>query len=191
MTDHNALDLDQKALEVELYNTPADFPNAGRIYREGGHSKSYSQFTVSALPAAISKGTAISGTTDDGTVVLGKAYSSASAGDTVLKVQYLVSDDQATWVLCRVGGLTEASYTDGCLSETGTLTVSTVPELLISPTAVVHKNGRTLQGFSTSAQGKMYDGCYGCPYETFLKFYAYYGEFDYADRCARLLRPAI
>ena len=183
VTDHNALDLDQQALEVELYNEPADFVNAARIYSEGGHSKSYSQFTVPPLSTGVPKGTAITGTAADGSVVYGKAYSSASAGDTVLKVQYPVSDDQATWVSCRVGGLTD-TFTDGCLSATGALTVATEPEQSVSPSAVQHKAGRTLKGFSTGAQGKMYDGCYGCPYETYLKFYNYYGEFDYADKCA-------
>ena len=40
---------------------------------------------------------------------------------------------------------------------------------------------RTLQGFSTSAQRKMYDGCPGCPYKTYSKFYNYYGSHTYAD----------
>ena len=41
---------------------------------------------------------------------------------------------------------------------------------------------RTLQGFSTSAQAKMYDGCPGCPYKHYSMFYDYYGDFDYADK---------
>ena len=41
---------------------------------------------------------------------------------------------------------------------------------------------RTLKGFSTGAQAKMYDGCPGCPYATYSKFYDYYGDFDYADK---------
>ena len=40
---------------------------------------------------------------------------------------------------------------------------------------------RTLQGFSTSAQWKMYDGCPGCPYKQYKQFYDYYGSFTYAD----------
>eukprot|EP00964_Phaeocystis_antarctica_P081227 scaffold50792_cov69-Phaeocystis_antarctica.AAC.1 len=42
-------------------------------------------------------------------------------------------------------------------------------------------NFRTLQGFSTGAMGKMYDGCPGCPYKHYERFYDYYGDFDYAD----------
>ena len=43
-------------------------------------------------------------------------------------------------------------------------------------------SARTLQDFSTSAQGKMYDGCPGCPYRHYKMFYDYYGDFDYADK---------
>ena len=41
---------------------------------------------------------------------------------------------------------------------------------------------RTLQGFSTGAQEKMYDGCPGCPYKHYKQFYNYYGDYDYADK---------
>jgi hypothetical protein len=40
---------------------------------------------------------------------------------------------------------------------------------------------RTLKGFSTSAQAKMYDGCPGCPYKHYKMFYDYYGSYTYAD----------
>ena len=40
---------------------------------------------------------------------------------------------------------------------------------------------RTIQGFSTGAQAKMYDGCPGCPYKHYKQFYDYYGSFTYAD----------
>jgi hypothetical protein len=43
-------------------------------------------------------------------------------------------------------------------------------------------NFRTLQGFSTGVQAKMYDGCPGCPYKHYSRFYDYYGDFDYADK---------
>ena len=41
---------------------------------------------------------------------------------------------------------------------------------------------RTMKGFSTGAQGKMYDSCAGCPYRHYKMFYDYYGDFDYADK---------
>ena len=40
---------------------------------------------------------------------------------------------------------------------------------------------RTLKGFSTGAQGKMYDDCAGCPYKHYSMFYDYYGSHTYAD----------
>jgi hypothetical protein len=42
-------------------------------------------------------------------------------------------------------------------------------------------NARTLQEFSTGAQEKMY-ACDSCPYPTYLKFFNYYGVFDYANQ---------
>ena len=51
----------------------------------------------------------------------------------------------------------------------------------ITPSAIAHKNGRTIKGFSTGAQKKMYDDCPGCPYEDYTKFYNYYGSHTYAD----------
>merc|ERR1719502_890582 len=41
---------------------------------------------------------------------------------------------------------------------------------------------RTIKGFSTGAQAKMYDGCPGCPYKHYSMFYDYYADFDYADK---------
>ena len=49
---------------------------------------------------------------------------------------------------------------------------------------------RTLQGFSTSAQSKMYECprdtsrgyANGCPYTSYLPYYNYYGQYDYANQ---------
>ena len=41
---------------------------------------------------------------------------------------------------------------------------------------------RTIKGFSTQAESKMYNGCPGCPYHHYSQFYDYYGDFDYADK---------
>ena len=43
-------------------------------------------------------------------------------------------------------------------------------------------NGRTLKGFSTGAQAKMFACGVGCPMAEYMKFYDYYGEYDYADK---------
>jgi hypothetical protein len=44
-----------------------------------------------------------------------------------------------------------------------------------------NNNERTLAGFSTSAQEKMFD-CPYCPYSDYLKFRDYYDVFDYANQ---------
>ena len=41
---------------------------------------------------------------------------------------------------------------------------------------------RTIKGFSTTAQARMYDCSAGCPYKHFELFYKYYEDFDYADK---------
>ena len=41
---------------------------------------------------------------------------------------------------------------------------------------------RSIAGFSTSAEKKMYNGCPGCPYKDYSYAYDYYGEFDYANQ---------
>jgi hypothetical protein len=60
VTDHNAIDLDQAALETAMKGagdtlTSSDWAAAKNIYEYGGHSKSYAEFTVNALSAAIAK----------------------------------------------------------------------------------------------------------------------------------------
>jgi hypothetical protein len=44
-----------------------------------------------------------------------------------------------------------------------------------------NNNGRTLAGFSTEAQAKMYE-CPNCPYPDYEKFRKYYDVFDYANQ---------
>lgn len=43
-------------------------------------------------------------------------------------------------------------------------------------------NGRTLSGFSTAAEAKMYRCGDACPYSEYEKYYNYYKAFDYSDR---------
>merc|ERR1711971_686314 len=178
VVDHNAMDLDQAALEAAL----PDWSAAKKIYTQGGSSKAYAQFTVNALSASISKGAQIVGVTAAGKTVSGFAYAAASAGDTTLKVGYTVSSvakDGGYGTECHVGGL-QTTVTSGCFKAAGTLTV-TDPSITVTTTAVTNKAGRTLQGFSLQAKAKMYD-CANCPYVTYKKFYDYYGDFDYADK---------
>eukprot|EP00310_Coccolithus_braarudii_P002694 CAMPEP_0183378274 /NCGR_PEP_ID=MMETSP0164_2-20130417/124826_1 /TAXON_ID=221442 /ORGANISM="Coccolithus pelagicus ssp braarudi, Strain PLY182g" /LENGTH=1381 /DNA_ID=CAMNT_0025555825 /DNA_START=15 /DNA_END=4160 /DNA_ORIENTATION=+ len=180
VTDHNAMDLDQQAMEKALLT--GDFDLAQDIYTRGGHSGSYAAFTVPALTAEVPKGTPIRGWSARDTAVEGTAYTTAPEGATMLEVLYRTGDVQATYVMCRVGALSEPT-TSGCFSPTRELNVATETPMTVQPSTVENRNGRTLQSFSTNARDEMYDGvdCNGCPYEIFVKYYDYYGTAAYAD----------
>merc|ERR1719258_344725 len=207
VTDHAAIDQDQKAMESYL---GTNFPAARNIYKYGGFSKSYAELTVPATPRNISKGALMFGTSlpDENNVtkaVAGKAYDNYPAGSTTIRFQYKTGDSQDTYSNCKAGGLIgalmtpAATYkyssadTTGCIDETKTVLVSfdsdggrTVLKD-VGATAIKHKNGRTLAGFSTGAGKKMLKDCgKDCgngkrDYVDFMKFKAYYGVNDYAD----------
>jgi len=184
VTDHCAIDLDQKAMESQLaLKTDASFQNARRIYEEGAFSKSYAQITLTSpgLATSIAKGAAIMGKNAAGNEVAGKAYTSYAAGDLVLKVQYQTGDVQSSYVECQVGGLlVENSNTDGCLIANGDITVDGKAYAYTYVVETDNDNGRTIAGFSTGAGPKMRTDCKGCPYDDFSYFYNYYGTDDYA-----------
>ena len=116
-----------------------------------------------------------------------KSSVTAGAGAT-FKCLYPTTAVQATYQMCRVGGL-QTTTTFGCLNPALeiTITESGVATTTIAagtnPT-ITNKAGRTLQGFATTSTvtSKMYSGCAGCPYATFMDFYNYYGDLDYADK---------
>jgi hypothetical protein len=185
VTDHCAIDLDQKAIEAQLtLKTPESFDNALRVYKEGGNSKSYAQITLSTtLTSAISKGSIIMGKNAQGNEVSGKAYQNYDAGYSVIKVQYTTTDIQDTYVECQVGGMVEsAQNTKGCLAATGSVTIGGTDYNYDYEVQTDNNNGRTISAFSTGAQEKMRVGCKGCPYSDFSYFYDYYGADDYADQ---------
>jgi hypothetical protein len=140
------------------------------------------------------------GTGENGESSAGLIYADAAVGDTIVKVGYGVSEDvQANpdWSVnsdataartyhmsCAVGGLdAEDQIKSGCFDITMGLVVTVDGSAYaLTPTAIVNKNGRTLQGFSTGAQNKMFDGCAGCPYFDYLHYYNYYGDHNYADK---------
>jgi hypothetical protein len=63
----------------------------------------------------------------------------------------------------------------------GTLEVGDLGELAYTYVPLERNfNARSLQGFSTQAEEKMYN-CGNCPYATYVKYYKYYGVFDYAN----------
>jgi len=108
VTDHNAIDLDQEAMEQQLaFGNVDSYAAARRIYEEGAYSKSVAEVTLSTgLPNNVEKGTIIFGESVDGNQVAGKAYEDNAAGSTRLTVQYQTSDSQKklrelpSWCVC-------------------------------------------------------------------------------------------
>jgi len=184
VTDHNAIDRDQKFMEIELEkNTQSGFDRARRIYQEGGNSKSYADITVlNNLLSPIGEKTLVEGISVGDYIVSGKLYKDAPANQRSIKVQYDTSEDQENWVKCRVGGLNEGRETDGCFKDSGTLSIGGVNHQYFYDSTSGNKNGRTLQGFSTAVEEKMLSCSPGCPMQDADYFTKYYGQADYADR---------
>eukprot|EP00979_Chaetoceros_neogracilis_P016371 scaffold7863_cov244-Chaetoceros_neogracile.AAC.1 len=188
VTDHNAIDLDQKSMEEQLALGTADgFQNAQNIYEQGGHSKAHAVITLdSGLSKSLSKGQPISGTDVDGNAIVTTAYSDTAIGDTVIKIKYATSNIQDTYVGCSVGALPERyQLTSGCFKVSGLITVNNEDTYTYTYDADnENKAGRTIKGFSTSADSEQLTtsaSCPGCPYKEFKKFYDYYGSSTYAD----------
>lgn len=183
VTDHCAIDLDQKAIEEQLaIGTDESFQTARKIYNSGGNSKSYAQITVSpALTKAVVKGGAIMGRSASDVEVAGKTGQTYNSGDSALKVYYATTDLQNNYVNCQVGGLAEPNLS-GCFKETGTLTIGGDTYTYTYNPESENKADRTIAGFSTGAETKMLSGCPGCPYRHFKMFNDYYGTPTYAHQ---------
>lgn len=186
VTDHVAIDLDQKALEGQLsVGTEESYGLAKNIYEQGAHTKSYAEITLSSkLSTVLTKGTAVEGETADGSAVMGKLMSDASADSSTVKVLYSVSDILPN-VKCTVGGLsgvTDGANTEGCFAEKGTLIIGDDKFKYEYDVSNDNKNGRSLAGFSTAAEAKMYACSKGCPHDEYEKYYKYYGVHDYANQ---------
>jgi hypothetical protein len=183
VTDHNAIDLDQEAMEQQLSLQNDDaFVQARKIYSEGAYSKSVAEVTLNApLPMDVEKGTEIMGVGADGNQVAGKAYADNALGATSIIVQYQTSDSQKNYVACQVGASTTPN-TEGCLVASGTLSIDGKTDVQYSYDPLVNNVAkRTIQGFSTEAQKKMAE-CENCPYAMYDKFYQYYGQYDYGNQ---------
>jgi len=186
VTDHNALDRDQKHMQAALETgggTTTGFANARKIYTEGGNSKSYALITVAdGLNSDIAKGAVIIGMNMNGEEVRGTAYDDYAKDKTVLKMTYNTSEDQATWVMCRVGGLQEDEQeTTGCLNSSEKIKIDGVDYDFEYNYLTDNNNGRTLQKFSTSVDAKMISCNPGCPFADAQMYVDYYGRSDYAD----------
>lgn len=183
VTDHNAIDLDQEAMEQQLALANEEaYSAAKRIYEEGAFSKSVATVTLSApLAIDVEKGTPFMGVDADGNQVAGKAYSDNAAGASKVVIQYKTSDSQKNYVGCQVGA-NPSPNTDGCFAPSGTMTVDGGAEVSYTYNVLTDNSAkRTIQGFSTSAQSKMAE-CENCPYKVYEMFYDYYGAYDYANQ---------
>lgn len=183
VTDHNAIDLDQEAMEGQLALANDDaFANALRIYTEGAYSKSVAEITLSSpLPTDVEKGTLIMGVGADGNQVAGKAYEDNAAGAMDIIVQYQTSDSQKNYVMCQVGATTTPN-TVGCLAPSGTISIDGKTDVAYSYDVLSNNVAkRTIQQFSTTAQKKMAE-CANCPYKMYENFYDYFGQYDYGNQ---------
>lgn len=177
VADHNAIDLDQAAIETEL-KLP-NFERAQEIYNEGGHSKSYALLDLSGgVLQAISKGDILSvtyslGSDTDVRVVSGKAAGNYARGEEKIKLYYITTNGSDR---CQVGALRNIN-TSGCFPEEGVLTKVNGDAMgsYSYDCQDANHNDRTIAGFSKQAGAKM-EGMVDFEY-----FNAYYGKADYAD----------
>ena len=94
--------------------TDAGFTQAKNVFLEGGSTGSYAQLKIKnqgfrrIKAGAKVAGTAVGGGTTTGTVIERTGFFATS-----VKVLYDVSETQADYVKCRVGGLTNKQL-DGC-----------------------------------------------------------------------------
>mmetsp|Transcript_14676 Transcript_14676/g.19154 ORF Transcript_14676/g.19154 Transcript_14676/m.19154 type:complete len:518 (+) Transcript_14676:112-1665(+) len=190
VADHAAISMDQTEIQALVaFDSEASFDQAERIYREGGNSRSFAELTLSAaLTQSIQKGDPITGTALDGTVVAGIAYADYSQGDLTIGLRYPTGQAYLTHVSCRVGALPASAIdTSQCVEESGSVTIDGFNGA-VAYTSVVNKNGRTIAGFSTSANSKFrFDEDKTSTkdfYPFFQKFVDYYGTFDFADKIA-------
>jgi len=183
VTDYNAFDRDQLFMEDQLeLKTPTSFANARAIYEDGGNSQSIAVITLAAdLGTTLPAGTEIAGRSNFGGMARGILHADAAAGQKTVIMRYGTSQYQATWVMCRVGGLVEGIETSGCLKNEGTVTINGGDFAYSYDGLINNDNGRTFKSISTDVQSKMLD-CPGCPFADAKMFNDYYGTPDYADQ---------
>jgi len=176
--DQSRIDLDQREITKALEKkTEAGLARAYKVYREGAFSGVYSVLTLEGrLGLPVEKGLSVQGASENNRVITAKVYEEALVNATTIKVRYHSSKE------CHVNGV--EALTAGCFAPNGTLYLGDDVLNIVQYSYNITEdtiNGRTIQGFSTNANPKMYSCEQGCPYEDYEKFYNYYGVFDYAD----------
>ena len=191
VTDHAAIDLDQK--EMELLLRFGKISLVKEIYEEGGYSQSIARLKVIKADdpptTIIPSGTMVIGENESGQKVNGRLINdfifNATTKEDNLLVEYTTSSDPQRYHGCQVGALTSinSEKKDGCFAGTGKLQIIDPPyqlDYFYSP-KYDNINGRTIQKFSILAKEEM-GSCKNCPYPDFIKFFEYYGSEDYGDR---------
>jgi hypothetical protein len=180
--DQARIDLDLRAMQEVLADQR--LYDAQKIYEVGGHSKCYADLSIPyGLSEAVPEGTLLEGVRRDTRErVLGKAMMNTPAKSTHLLFQYDVSIRRNS-PSCFVGGLPEDQQdTTGCLLDTEHLKIENQESVLyIYNFLHGNRNSRSLASFSTKVKSLMHD-CRHCPYDIYLKYFQYYGEYDYANQ---------
>jgi len=187
------IDLDQGAIEDYLEGANhQSFVNARSVYEKGAFSKS-------VATVALDSDTPISITAEPGIPVFGKniaggevrlkAYAALMPGDSTIQIQYVTEG-------CNVGGLVGPQNIvepldltdsgdqiwDGCLAESGTITIEGTSYTYTYSIPEDNWNGRTIAQFSTAAETKMRPNQSTDAYfPDFQYFVDYYGVPDYAN----------
>ncbi|KAL7578364.1 hypothetical protein ACA910_012767 [Epithemia clementina (nom. ined.)] len=197
--DESLLDLDLLSIRDRL--TAGQLVKAQNVYEEGGHSKAAAVLTLLDPPASYNfpQGTQVYGLTEirQRQELVGELQSplhwfEGQANETVV-VQYSFSNSSHNRTVCFVGGLSsfEAATFDGCFHDG----IGTVEFVLpgneegtgdLFPYSydihIGNINLRTFQGLSLNAASTM-KSCPDCAYfDSFQKFFDYYGDPAYADK---------
>ena len=196
VTDHARIDLDQSAMESALAQ-PVDYTMATTIYTTGAHSKPSAVCTLispATLGQSVAKSTGVSFSTTSGqTITNGKSYQDHEATSTTFTFSYPVSEErvQPDGSACFEGGMAVSDRkSSGCIASDGTGSSTFTINAITYTATCTNRAKRTIQGFSTSAQAKMHDcptdssksWVNGCPYSSYLPYFAYYGAYDYANQ---------
>jgi len=181
VTDQNAIDLDQLAMEEQLsVGSEGSFEKAWNIYSRGGHSRSVAIISLEVpLTRGMAKNTPVSGVAENGLTVTGTLFDNYPNGISTIEIQYTTTDSQESYVGCQVGGLPDPRL-DGCFARNGTLVADGMIFNYSYDPKIMNINKRTIRRFSTSAEKEMFR-CEKCPYVTFKKYKEYYQDFEYAD----------
>jgi len=167
VSDHGNMDLDQSAMEVAIaLKSDAGYAAGIAVYENGGNSKAVATVTLDEK-ASLIKSTRMTGTTVDGGIASFTVYADTTDSNS-LQLKYV------DFLACQVGGLdNDSQNTDGCLVSTGTITDGTTT---LDYSGVENINKRTLKGFSTAVESKMFEETHAIYNKD------YYGVWDYADR---------